>query len=289
MKLRDRAAVCLLVAVAGLLGLAMTGNGLVKMSSNLSTVTFNGRGAKEAINRFATRNQKTVGVTRAVLLAVPIQIVDARHDIKLNWRSFLQVCSQSAHTSRLPEIGTPLHTSRQTEIRRRVEVGSVSACVIGNEWRLVKNRMAGLAFRDHPSLYEAIVTFICRCVPDIFAKDSHVSGAESGPRKTRECLKQLGWAIMDDNWLVRRFKIPLSLQISPDRHTQITDATHCNDTQQYQLKLSSSAEFVPVAPKGVLLLLGGFLGGCVGFTALFACLLFGGGWRQVSGSLTLIV
>jgi hypothetical protein len=106
-----------------------------------------------------------------------------------------------------------------------------------------------------------------------------------------------GWAtrrsIVEDEWGKFNPDRRFSLNSLPNAYTyvgdEITDAADCDKAQEAQFKLSGSAERFEVPPKSVLLVLIGLLGGFVGFTALFACLFLGGNWREVSGSIAVIV
>lgn len=103
--------------------------------------------------------------------------------------------------------------------------------------------------------------------------------------------------VSNQSWFSEKFdarsmflaKVLSGLQDAPNSHEQVADTAHSDYTQEEQFKLSGSADLVPITTKGVFFLLLGFLGGCYGFTALFARLLCGTGWKRISDSVAMIV
>ena len=94
---------------------------------------------------------------------------------------------------------------------------------------------------------------------------------------------------MDNDWFVFGLEIPFVLQDSPDSYAQIDNSNHAADPKRNNLQLSEWTGRPPTTTIGFLLVLFGFLGGCVGFTSFFASLLFESDWIRIGGSVVAVV
>jgi len=272
------------LAVTGLI-LAMSSEGIYKSSSYVSAVTDNGGSAEQFLKRLVARNKQTVGITRS-MMSISIGIEDASSHVKLNFCPFRHWWNSS---NRVFHLGNFFLSMGEWESIFRLGRRIQRACFRSNGRRVIPEWVTKFLFRYNFHLIPRSENVIGSSITDVLDEYVQVPDVKTCRGFTRDCLKQLWLSTMNHDWPVLGFKMPFRQQISPYSYAQITYSTYGNKAQKNQFELFSTAQGFPVSPKGVLLLLGGFLGGFVGFTALFACLFLDGNRKEMAGSISLIL
>ncbi len=278
MRRRDRAwAVVYLVLL-----LATSGESLSELSHLWHSITNKTRASVQNIQWIAAWKQKDIIIASPMMASIFVEVINATTDVELNSLSFSKWGDSS---NGLPHWRKEFFTWSQ----RKAKAFRRDAYFAVAYRNLVDNGIASPMLWDN--LHDSHVGDDIQGtrIPHILHCELHVPQMKPSFSVTNERLQKPWGMTVNYERRVLYLDGPFVLKSFPDIYYEKTQSNSRAYACNNQAKFLDWACSSPTPAKGLLALILGFTGLCIGFILLFAILCLGGTKRLIFGSLVIIV